>query len=51
MKLPKEFEDKMIGLIGKEEFHIYEEKLEEENFHGLRVNTSKISVEDFLKIS
>ncbi|MBQ3513708.1 MAG: RsmB/NOP family class I SAM-dependent RNA methyltransferase [Lachnospiraceae bacterium] len=51
MKLPKEFEDKMIGLIGKEEFSIYEEKLEEDNFHGLRVNTSKISVEDFLKIS
>lgn len=51
MKLPKEFEDKMIGLLGKEEFKVYEEKLEEDNYHGLRVNTSKISVEDFLKIS
>ena len=51
MKLPKEFEDKMINLIGEEEFRIYEEKLEEDNFHGLRVNTSKISVEEFLKIS
>lgn len=51
MKLPKEFENKMIGLIGEEEFNVYEKKLEEDNFHGLRVNTSKISVEDFLKIS
>lgn len=51
MKLPKEFEDKMKGLIGEEEFLVYEKKLDEEQFHGLRVNTSKISVEDFLKIS
>lgn len=50
MELPKVFEDKMRTLIG-DEYEDYAACLEEERHYGLRVNTAKISVEDFLKIS
>ena len=50
MKLPEEFVKRMQGLMG-EEFSSYLESYKKPRFYGLRVNTLKISVEDFLKIS
>lgn len=49
MKLPEIFEEKMEGLL-KEEFPDYIGCYEEPRYYGLRVNTGKISVEDFKKI-
>ena len=49
MKLPEIFEEKMKGLL-KEEFPEYIACYEEPRYYGLRVNTGKISVEDFKKI-
>lgn len=50
MKLPEQFVEKMQGLMG-EEFNSYLESYKKPRFYGLRVNTLKISVEEFLKIS
>lgn len=50
MKLPERFELRMKEMLG-EEFPDYQESLETPSFHGLRVNTGKISVEEFLRIS
>ena len=51
MYLPKEFEDKMKDML-KEDYEHYLSSFETGSLHhGLRVNTKKISVEDFLKIS
>lgn len=50
MKLPVEFVEKMQGLMG-EEFNSYLESYKKPRFYGLRVNTLKISVEEFLKIA
>ena len=47
--LPAEFELKMKELLG-EEYESYLESFRAERVYGLRVNTLKISVEDFLKI-
>lgn len=49
INLPVEFEDKMRHLLG-EEFDDYIRCYEEPRYYGLRVNTQKISVEDFVKI-
>ena len=48
--LPKAYENKMKRLLG-DEFEKYEEALSLPLNHSLRVNTLKISVEDFLAIS
>ncbi len=50
MELPKLFEDNMIELLG-EDFDRYKECLDKPMYHGIRINTMKISVEDFLKIN
>ncbi len=50
MYLPEAFEDKMRLLLG-EEYEAYLKCYEEPRHYGLRVNTAKISVEDFLKIA
>lgn len=50
MKLPESFEIRMKEMLG-EEFQSYQEALELPCYHGLRVNTAKISVEEFLKIA
>ncbi|MBP3507031.1 MAG: RsmB/NOP family class I SAM-dependent RNA methyltransferase [Lachnospiraceae bacterium] len=50
MKLPERFELRMKEMLG-EEFPDYQESLDTPSFHGLRVNTSKISVDEFLRIS
>ena len=50
MKLPEQFEIRMKDMLGQE-FLDYQNSLDMPSFHGLRVNTSKISVEEFLRIS
>lgn len=47
--LPVEFEEKMKRLLG-DEFEEYIKCYEEPRYYGLRVNTQKISVEEFVKI-
>ena len=49
-KLPEKYLDNMKELL-KEEFEDYLSSFEREYTPSLRINTSKISVEDFLKIS
>lgn len=48
--LPQEFKDRMKQQLG-EEYDAFLSSYEREGFYGLRVNTSKISVEEFLKIT
>ncbi len=50
MNLPIAFEEKMKTLLGVE-YEDYLRCYDEPRHYGLRVNTKKISVEDFLKIS
>lgn len=50
MRLPLKFENKMKYLLG-EEYADYVDSLSKPMYSCLRVNTLKISVEDFLKIS
>ena len=49
MRLPENFEKKMRDLL-KEDFDDYIACYEEPRYYGLRVNTNKISVEEFKKI-
>ena len=49
MELPLEFEEKMKLLLG-EEYPAYLDCYQEPRLYGLRVNTAKISVSDFVKI-
>lgn len=50
MNLPRAFEEKMKHLL-HEEYEDYIRCFDEPRHFGLRVNTNKISVEDFLKIA
>lgn len=50
MQLPSVFLEKMNVLLGAE-YPQWLESMEEKSFRGLRVNTSKVSVEKFEKIS
>ena len=50
IELPQSYLNEMKDLL-KDEFSSYLDSLNRRPYHGLRVNTSKISVEDFLKIS
>lgn len=50
MNLPSAFEEKMRDLLGAE-YEDYLNCFEEPRHYGLRVNTDKISVEEFLKIA
>lgn len=50
MQLPNLFIQNMKELL-QEDFEAYQQSFEHSSYHGLRVNTNKISVEDFLKIS
>ena len=47
--LPVDFENRMKNLLG-DEFEDYRNSLEEEPVKSFRVNTDKISIEDFNKI-
>ena len=50
-KLPEQFMQNMQELLGPTEYQKYLDSFDNIRTFGLRVNTSKISVEDFLKIS
>ena len=50
MVLPKNFQENMIKLLG-DDFKNYEACLDKPMFHGIRINTSKISVQDFMDIN
>ena len=49
IELPREYEERMKSLLG-DEYSLYEKSLNEEPVKGFRVNTRKISLEDFGKI-
>lgn len=50
MNLPSVFEEKMRDLLG-DEYEAYLKCYDEPRHYGLRVNTAKISTEEFLKIA
>lgn len=50
IKIPEKFENKMKELL-QDEYDKYLQCYDEPRYYGLRVNTNKISVEDFLKIA
>lgn len=50
MNFPDLFIQNMKDLL-QEEYSEYEQSFHQSSYHGLRINTNKISVEDFLKIS
>lgn len=50
MNLPKAFEEKMKTLL-QEDYDSYLQCFDEPRHYGLRVNTKKISVEEFLRIA
>jgi len=50
MQLPKEFTEQMKELLG-DKYEEYEKSFSAPRVYGLRVNTGKISVKDFLKIT
>lgn len=47
MDLPVKFKERMLKLLGEEEFKAYEKSFQDERMYGLRVNTDKISLEEF----
>ena len=49
-QLPEAYLSQMKELL-QEEFDAYIKSFQDDRYYGLRINTSKISVEDFLKIS
>lgn len=51
MKLPIEFLDKMKKLLNEDEYPDFLKSYNDPRHYGIRINTLKISVEDFLKIS
>lgn len=51
MKLPEKYINSMRELLGDEELEAYLASFDKPRLYGLRVNTAKISAEDFLKIS
>jgi NOL1/NOP2/sun family putative RNA methylase len=51
IKVSEDFLNRMRDLLGAEEFEAYVKSFEEERLYGLRVNTLKISPEEFLKIT
>lgn len=51
MKLPEAFKDKMLKLLGSEEYDELIDALNGQRQYGFRVNTLKIDVEQFKKIS
>ena len=47
INLPNEFEEKMKALLG-DEFEDYIKCYDEPRYYGLRVNTEKIILQDFI---
>lgn len=51
MNLPNDYVLEMKNLLGEDEYRLYEDSLSSKSYLALRVNTSKISVDDFIAIS
>lgn len=51
MKIPEEFKNHMQSIMKKAEFEQLMESYNTPRTHGFRINTLKISIEDFLKLS
>lgn len=51
LRLPEEYTKRMKRLLGEKEYKEYIDSFEKKNVRGLRVNTLKISPEEFEKIS
>ena len=51
IKLPEDYTERMKRLLGEEEYETYINSFNDKNVRGLRVNTLKISPEEFEKIS
>ncbi len=51
MKLPSCFLDKMNRLLGDDEFNELLESYNQPRHFGIRINTLKISVGDFLRLT
>ncbi len=51
MKIPGEFLKKMESLLGQEEFERFVKSFSQPRAFGLRVNTLKVDVEEFLRLS
>lgn len=51
MNLPEKYINAMEELLGKEELEAYLESFGKKRTNGIRINTAKISVEDFMKIN
>lgn len=49
LKLPQEYRDKMVRLLGAEEFASYEASLEAPRSFGIRVNTLKLTADAFYR--
>ena len=50
-QLPVEFVTRMKQLLGEEEFALYEDSFRRDAVRAFRVNTQKISVEDFVSVA
>lgn len=51
LQLPLEFVNRMNSLLGEEEFQVFMSSYDEPRFAGIRVNTLKISVDEFRRLS
>ncbi|MGI6777272.1 MAG: RsmF rRNA methyltransferase first C-terminal domain-containing protein [Acetivibrionales bacterium] len=51
MKLPAEFTNRMKNLLGVNEYKEFIRSFDEHRHYGIRVNTLKVAVEDFLDMS
>lgn len=51
LNLPEQYVERMKKLLSEEEFQAYMDSFEKKNVRGLRVNTLKITTEEFEKIS
>lgn len=49
MELPLEYTNKMTELLGKEEFARYRQALDSARAFGIRVNTLKITTDEFIE--
>lgn len=51
IELPEKFKERMKEILGEADYEEYVKSYDSERLYGLRVNTGKISVEEFLKIA
>ena len=51
VNLPLEFREKMKDLLGSEEYELFINSYSDPSYKGIRINTLKVSVNDFMEIS